>query len=101
MLSRRGFLGYAGAGAVAVGCYPGAGGLPGLFAAPPAPTDLEAMRKLPERARWVPAYVAAERRLRGETRTGAFDWVARKALDRATKGEKRKQASARQPTPAG
>jgi hypothetical protein len=60
-------------------------------------------RQLPERARWVPAYVAAERRLRGETRPGALDWVARKALDRATKRktQRKPRAGNRQPVPTG
>ncbi|NBO91738.1 MAG: twin-arginine translocation signal domain-containing protein [Planctomycetia bacterium] len=54
MLSRRGFLGYAGAGAVAVGCYPG-GGTSRLFAAS-TPTSLESMRKLPGMANLILGY---------------------------------------------
>jgi uncharacterized protein (DUF2236 family) len=52
-------------------------------------------RGLPEQARWVPAYLAARQRLDGEFKPGPLDWVARRALARATKGRKRKHAQAR------
>lgn len=55
MLSRRGFLGYAGAGAVAAGCYPG-GAAARQAAAPPGLPDLAAMRALPARANLLLGY---------------------------------------------
>lgn len=51
MLSRRGFLGYAAASAVAVACYPSEG----LFADPTVP-DLHTMRSLPEKTNLLLGY---------------------------------------------